>query len=78
MTIGSRLGHFGRRPLTSLAPGTTYRTEPNGPLLEVVSHGPEKSYVRPYESDDPIGSSVNTNISPTHPSIYVLVVDETD
>jgi hypothetical protein len=84
VALGSRLGDFSaadgdaghetpqRQPLTSLPPGTTYRTEPHGPLLEVVSHGPEKSYVRRFGSQDPIGSSVNTSISPTHHSIYVL------
>jgi hypothetical protein len=86
VALGMRLGDFSaadadddanpetsqRQALTSLPPGATYRTEPDGPLLEVVSHGPEKSYVRLFGSLDPIGSSVNTNISPTHHSIYVL------
>jgi hypothetical protein len=88
VALGSRLGDFSaapydaaspetrqRQPLTSLPPGTTYRTEPDGPLLQVVSHGPEKSYVRLFGSQDPIGSSVNTNISPTHHSIHVLKED---
>jgi hypothetical protein len=44
-------------------------------VLEVVSHGPEKSYVRLVGSQDPIGSSVNTNISLTRHSIYVLEED---
>jgi hypothetical protein len=43
--------------------------------LEVVSHGPNKSYVRPASSNDPIGSSVNTNIGPLHPSIFVIPVN---
>jgi hypothetical protein len=89
VALGARLGDFSamdddgdddeeareRQPLTSLPPGATYRTEPDGPLLQVVSHGPEKSYVRLFGSADPIGSSVNTNISPNHHSIYVLQED---
>jgi hypothetical protein len=56
-----------------------YRTEPNGPLLEILTHGPEKSYVRPVGSDDPIGSSVNTSsVSPTHPSIFVLPYNDNE
>jgi hypothetical protein len=88
VALGSRLGDFSaapydaanaetrqRQPLKSLPPGTAYRTEPDGPLLEVVSHGPEKSYVRLVGSQDPVGSSVNTNISPTHHSIHVFKED---
>jgi hypothetical protein len=53
--------------LRTLLPGDVY-TLPQEPgemplELEVVSQHPEKAYVRPVGSTDPVGSSVNLNVA---------------
>lgn len=70
----ARAEYLVRKHITTLPTGARYRVDPAGPVLEILKHGPEKSYVRAAGSDDPIGSSVNTRIDPTHKSVNVLPV----
>jgi hypothetical protein len=51
------VGMTARVPLKSLPIGALYRARHDGPLLEVLSHGPEKSYVRVLGTYDMVGLS---------------------
>ena len=60
--------------LTTLPEGGLYRVEPDRPVLEILTHGPEKSYVRALGAEDPVGSSVNTRAPRSHRSVHVIAV----